>query len=85
MSDKKLGSYWSIWDLQVQTILDDDYIEQLSIIKKELDAKDCIAVGEIGIDLYWDKSTLKIQQEAFKYQIQLIFMQCYSWSNLSGL
>src|SRR5690606_16995153 len=29
------------------------------------------AVGEIGIDLYWDKSTLKIQQEAFKYQIQL--------------
>ena len=29
------------------------------------------AVGEIGIDLYWDKSTLGIQQEAFKHQIQL--------------
>ncbi len=28
-----------------------------------------IAVGEIGIDLYWDKSTLKIQIEAFKEQI----------------
>ena len=29
------------------------------------------AVGEIGIDLYWDKCTLAIQQEAFKHQIQL--------------
>ena len=29
------------------------------------------AVGEIGIDLFWDKSFLKQQQEAFQYQIQL--------------
>ena len=29
------------------------------------------AIGEIGIDLYWDKSFLKQQQEAFKFQIQL--------------
>ena len=28
-------------------------------------------MGEIGIDLYWDKSTLDIQIEAFKAQIQL--------------
>ena len=28
-------------------------------------------MGEIGIDLYWDKSTLGIQQIAFKRQIQL--------------
>ncbi|WP_287211056.1 TatD family hydrolase [Muribaculum sp.] len=29
-----------------------------------------IAVGEIGIDLYWDKSNLKAQREAFKQQIE---------------
>ncbi|OCX52451.1 hydrolase TatD [Mucilaginibacter sp. PPCGB 2223] len=28
------------------------------------------AIGEIGIDLYWDKSTLPLQQKAFKKQIQ---------------
>lgn len=28
------------------------------------------AIGEIGIDLYWDKSTLPIQQEAFATQIE---------------
>ncbi len=27
-----------------------------------------VAVGEIGIDLYWDKSTLDIQKEAFELQ-----------------
>src|SRR5690606_30294424 len=30
-----------------------------------------VAIGEIGIDLYWDKDTLQIQQDAFSYQIQL--------------
>ena len=29
------------------------------------------AIGEIGIDLYWDKTTLDIQKIAFKRQIQL--------------
>ncbi|MNK06371.1 putative deoxyribonuclease YcfH [compost metagenome] len=28
------------------------------------------AIGEIGIDLYWDKTTLAIQQDAFKQQIE---------------
>jgi TatD DNase family protein len=44
--------------------------EELSLIKKELDTGKYIAVGEIGIDLYWDKSTLDIQVEAFKEQIE---------------
>lgn len=28
------------------------------------------AIGEIGIDLYWDQSTLEIQKDAFRKQIQ---------------
>ena len=48
----------------------DDFREQLSTIKKELDTGKYLAVGEIGIDLYWDKSTLGIQIEAFKEQIE---------------
>ena len=42
----------------------------LDLIYKELKGGDYIAVGEIGIDLYWDKSTLDIQKEAFAKQIQ---------------
>ncbi|MCK5400160.1 MAG: TatD family hydrolase, partial [Flavobacteriaceae bacterium] len=40
-------------------------------VKQLLAKRSFIAIGEIGIDLYWDKSTLKIQQEAFRTQIKL--------------
>ena len=48
-----------------------DSKDQLAIIKKELEScDDYVAVGEIGIDLYWDKSFLAQQQDAFRIQIQ---------------
>lgn len=48
----------------------DDYTEQLSTIYRSIAPRKIYAIGEIGIDLYWDKSTLKIQQDAFKQQIK---------------
>jgi TatD DNase family protein len=47
------------------------YAEELAHVEKELATRKFQAVGEIGIDLYWDKTTLQIQQDAFKKQIQL--------------
>ncbi|APA91916.1 TatD family hydrolase [Myroides sp. ZB35] len=47
------------------------YKEELAYVERELERRTYYAIGEIGIDLYWDKSTLAIQQEAFQYQIQL--------------
>ncbi len=47
-----------------------DYSEQLAVIKNELVTNDCIAVGEIGIDLYWDKTFQKQQEQAFLEQCQ---------------
>lgn len=46
------------------------YEKELMFVEQELDKGEYAAVGEIGIDLYWDKSTLKIQQQAFAMQIQ---------------
>lgn len=43
--------------------------EELAHIEKEIDKK-IYAIGEIGIDLYWEKGFLKEQQYAFKTQIQ---------------
>lgn len=42
----------------------------LAVIKKHLFEKEYIAVGEIGMDLYWDKTTLGYQQKAFAQQIE---------------
>ncbi len=44
--------------------------EELAFVEQELAKGTYAAVGEIGVDLYWDKSTLKIQQQAFQTQIQ---------------
>ncbi|HNY54957.1 MAG TPA: TatD family hydrolase [Chitinophagales bacterium] len=44
------------------------YKTELEIIKSNLDKGEFVAVGEIGIDLYWDKTTLDIQKEAFELQ-----------------
>ena len=53
------------------THVKENYKEELAIVEKQLEERKFYAVGETGVDLYWDKSTLKIQQEAFRYQIQL--------------
>lgn len=44
--------------------------QELAFVEQELAKGTYVAVGEIGVDLYWDKSTLKIQQQAFQKQIQ---------------
>jgi len=45
--------------------------KELDFVTQELNRRKYYAVGEIGIDMYWDKSTLEIQKQAFKQQIQL--------------
>jgi len=42
---------------------------ELAVIKSWLDKGSYCAVGEIGMDLYWDKSTLEFQKKAFRQQI----------------
>ncbi len=41
------------------------------IIKKEIDCKNVVAVGEIGLDYYWNKENKEIQKLMFKKQIEL--------------
>ena len=48
-----------------------DFKMELDIVKEFLENHRCYAVGEIGMDLYWDKTFLAEQQEAFKWQIDL--------------
>lgn len=53
------------------TYVKENYLEELAHVETELANKKFYAVGEIGIDLFWDKTFLKEQQHAFKHQIQL--------------
>lgn len=53
------------------TSVKDNFKEELIHVEKMLSERKFYGVGEIGIDLYWDKSTLPIQIEAFTHQIRL--------------
>ncbi|WP_026754084.1 TatD family hydrolase [Sediminibacter sp. Hel_I_10] len=53
------------------THVKENYKEELEHVEEMLDTHTFYAVGEIGIDLYWDQSTLEIQQLAFRHQIVL--------------
>ena len=53
------------------TSVKENYQEELLHVEEMLAKRHFYAIGEIGIDLYWDTSTLEIQKKAFKRQIQL--------------
>ncbi|WP_293871819.1 TatD family hydrolase [Flavobacterium sp.] len=53
------------------TYVKENYEEELAHVATQLSKKKFYAVGEIGIDLFWDKTFLKQQQHAFQHQIQL--------------
>jgi len=48
----------------------EDYREVLAQLRPWLDKRPYAAIGEIGIDLYWDKSTFGYQVEAFEEQLR---------------
>ncbi len=53
------------------THVKENYKEELAHVADMLSQHTFYAVGEIGIDLYWDSTFLKEQQDAFRRQIQL--------------
>lgn len=53
------------------TSVKDDYEVELKLVEGQLSAGGFIAVGEIGIDLYWDKTHSEQQKDAFRRQLRL--------------
>lgn len=47
-----------------------DYQRELAVVKTELERRKYIAVGEIGIDLHWDKTFYREQVMAFQTQVE---------------
>lgn len=54
-----------------------DFEEVLASMKEQLERRPYVAIGETGIDLYWDKTTFDIQCKAFEIQV--------GWAKETGL
>ncbi len=51
--------------------INENYLDELNLVEQWLSKRKFVAIGEIGIDLYWDKTFFSQQQDAFRKQIQL--------------
>jgi TatD DNase family protein len=49
----------------------DDWKDEIKIVEEWLAKRKFVAVGEIGIDLYWDKTHFEEQKQAFRRQVEL--------------
>ncbi|MBO6201763.1 MAG: TatD family hydrolase [Chryseobacterium sp.] len=63
------GKIFSMMGLHPCSVQPETWENELNLVKNYLGQRDFVAIGEIGIDLYWDKSTLDIQVKAFEQQI----------------
>jgi len=70
LKNKYPGSIYLMSGLH-PTDVKEDFKDELEFVVNSLNTHDYVAIGEIGIDLYWDKSFLNEQQEAFEFQIRL--------------
>ena len=53
------------------TDVKENFKDELNFVENTLKTYNYVAIGEIGIDLYWDINYLTQQREAFKFQIRL--------------
>ncbi len=53
------------------TSVKENWKAELELVEKKLSERKYFAVGEIGIDLYWDKTFVKEQKEVFRRQVEL--------------
>ena len=70
LKNKYPGSIYLMSGLH-PTNVKENYKEELEFVVNSLKSHSYVAVGEIGIDLYWDNTYLKQQQDAFEFQIRL--------------
>jgi TatD DNase family protein len=63
------GQVFAMIGLHPCYVKPETYKQELQKVEKQLQSRAFCAIGEIGIDLHWDKSTLEIQKKAFEQQI----------------
>ncbi|MBR4482645.1 MAG: TatD family hydrolase [Paludibacteraceae bacterium] len=63
------GFCYAMVGVHPQEVNAENYKRQIELFDIEIERRPYIAVGEIGMDLYWDKSTRAEQEVVFRHQV----------------
>src|SRR5690554_6146693 len=69
--EKRYPGMFLMMGLHPTSVKPESFEKELQLVRAELKQRKFYAVGEIGIDLYWEKETLELQKKVFKTQIQM--------------
>ena len=69
LEEKNTGKCFSMMGLHPCSVKD-NYQAELKIVREYLEKRPFAAVGEIGLDFYWDKTFTEQQYQAFNEQIE---------------
>lgn len=70
LEENHKGFCHAMMGLHPCSVQPDTWKSELAAVEAWLSRRPFVAIGEIGMDLYWDTSTRKIQEEAFRMQCQ---------------
>lgn len=70
LEEKYPGTFFAMMGLHPCSVKE-NYNDEFRLVKDWLSKRSFAAVGEIGLDFYWDKTFIKEQYEAFNKQIEL--------------
>lgn len=70
MEEQYKNRAYSMMGLHPCYVKPENYKEELKTIEQTLRSRTYWGVGEVGVDLYWDKTTYNIQKEVFDLQIE---------------
>ncbi|HTL81748.1 MAG TPA: TatD family hydrolase [Bacteroidia bacterium] len=71
LADAHPGKCFPMMGIHPCSVAPDSIEKEFALMLEYFSKRDFVAVGEIGIDLYWDKAQLKLQEEYFAKQIDL--------------
>ena len=70
MSLQYKGICYAMAGLHPTSVLPDAIEQELAEVARQLETNTFVALGEIGIDLYWDRTHQQLQEEVFRTQLQ---------------
>jgi TatD DNase family protein len=71
LADKFKVSTHVMAGLHPTSVLPETVDSEISAVEQQIASGCYIAIGEIGIDLYWDKTHQALQEEVFRHQLRL--------------